>query len=98
MVFLRSRRVPGCNEGYQKHEPVLLEGSTMKCVLAIANDSDEDAKLCRMRLGHAGEKCMQALMKQDLLKGAKTRKLKFFEHCVLSKKTKVCYSVYPRNS
>jgi len=74
------------------------KGSTMTCVLAIAVDSDEDAKLWHMRLGHAGEKCMQALMKQDLLKGAKTRKLKFCEHCILSKKTKVCYSVYSRNS
>ena len=48
-----------------------------------------------MRLDHAGEKAstgeksMQALVKQDLLKGAKTCKLEFFEHCVLGKKTKV---------
>ena len=32
---------------------------------------------------------MQTLVKQDLLKGAKTSKLKFCEHCVLSKKIKV---------
>ena len=42
-----------------------------------------------MRLGHAGEKSIQVLAKQDLLKGAKTCKLKFYEHCVLGKKTKV---------
>ena len=32
---------------------------------------------------------MQNLTKQDLLKGAKTYKLEFCEHCVISKKTKV---------
>ena len=32
---------------------------------------------------------MQALIKQSLLKGANTCKLKFCEHCVLGKKTKV---------
>ena len=42
-----------------------------------------------MRLGYAGEKSMQALTKQDLLKGAKTCKMEFFEHRALAKKTKV---------
>ena len=52
--------------------------------------SDEDAtQLWHMRLGHVGEKFMQALVKQGLLKGAKTYKLKFCEHYVMSKKTKV---------
>jgi len=32
---------------------------------------------------------MQALAKQSLLKGTKTCKLEFYEHCVLGKKTKV---------
>ena len=44
-----------------------------------------------MRLGHAREKSMQALAKQGLLKGAKTCKVKFCEHYVLSKKIKVKY-------
>ena len=42
-----------------------------------------------MRLGHTGEKSMQVLAKQGLLKGAKTCKLKFCQHCVLGKKTKL---------
>ena len=42
-----------------------------------------------MRLGHAGEKSMQTLTKQGLLKDAKTCKLEFCEHCVLGKKSKV---------
>ena len=57
-------------------------------------DSDNDAtKLWHMRLGHAREKFMQTSAKQDLLKGVKTNKLKFCEHCVLSKKTKVKFDI-----
>ena len=44
-----------------------------------------------------GEKSMQALAKQGLLKGAKTCKLEFYEYCVLSKKVKVKFgTVIPR--
>ena len=46
-----------------------------------------------MRLGHTGEKSMQVLKKQDLLKGTKTCKLKFCQHCVLGKKTKVKFGI-----
>ena len=42
-----------------------------------------------MKFGHTGEKSLQALTKQGLLKGAKTCKLKFCEQCVIGKKTKV---------
>jgi len=42
-----------------------------------------------MRLGHTGEKSLQAFAKQGLLKGVKTCKLDFCEHCVIGKKTKV---------
>ena len=42
-----------------------------------------------MRLGHTIEKSLQALAKQGLMKGAKTCKLEFCEHCVNGKKTKV---------
>ena len=42
-----------------------------------------------MRLGHEGEKSMQALAKQCFLKGAKTCKLEFCEHGEFSKKIKV---------
>ena len=42
-----------------------------------------------MMLGDTGEKSLQALVKQDLLEGAKTFKLDFCEHCVIGKKTKV---------
>jgi len=39
-------------------------------------------------IGHTGEKSIQALAKQDLLKGVKTCKLKFCEHCVLKRRPK----------
>ena len=44
-----------------------------------------------MRLKHTEEKSLQALAKYDLLKGASTCKLKFCEHCVIEKKTKVIF-------
>jgi len=44
-----------------------------------------------MRFGHTGEKSSQALAKQDLLKCVITCKLKFCEHYVIRKKTKVSF-------
>lgn len=41
--------------------------------------------LWHMHLGHAGENASQGLVKQGLLKGAKTGKFDFCEHCVLGK-------------
>ena len=40
-------------------------------------------------MGHAGEKALQTLAKQGLLKGANSCKLEFCEHCVLGKQTRV---------
>ena len=40
-------------------------------------------------MGHTCEKSLQALCKKWLLKGAKSGKIEFCEHCVLGKKTKV---------
>ena len=45
-----------------------------------------------MRLEHTGEKSLQALTKQGLLKGVRTCKLDFCEHCVIRKNTKVKFS------
>ena len=42
-----------------------------------------------MPLGHAGEKALQTLVKQGLLKGVNSCKLKFYEHCVLGKQKRV---------
>ena len=42
-----------------------------------------------MRLGRTGERSLQTLIKQELLKGVKTYKLEFCKHCVIGKMTKV---------
>ena len=40
-----------------------------------------------MRLGHAGEKALQIIVKQTLFKSENSCKLEFFECCVLGKQT-----------
>ena len=40
-----------------------------------------------------GEKSLQALIKQHLLKRVSTCKLKFYEHCIIGKKTKVKFGI-----
>ncbi|KAI4351351.1 hypothetical protein L6164_005724 [Bauhinia variegata] len=55
-------------------------------------------KLWHMRLGHAGEKSLQTLAKQGLLKGAKTCKMDFCEQCVLGKQTRVKFATAIHNT
>ena len=71
-----------------------LKGSIVTGQVATSTDSDEDStRLWHMRLGHTGEKSLQTLAKQGILKGARTCKLKFCEHCVIRKKTTVRFGV-----
>jgi transposase InsO family protein len=49
-------------------------------------------------LGHAGEKSLQILAKQGLLKGTKTCKLEFCEHCVLGKQRRVKFGTVIHNT
>ena len=51
-----------------------------------------------MRLGHAGEKALQILVKQGLLKGVRTGKLDFCEHCVLGKQKRVSFGTALHNT
>ena len=69
----------------------LLEGKTMEKHVAIVAEGDQadSSSLWHMRLGHVGNKAMQGLIKQGVLKGAKSGKIDFCEHCVLGKQTKV---------
>ena len=63
-------------KGVRDRNLYYLKGSTVTGALAASMDSDDDVtKLWHMRLGHSGEKFMQDLAKQGLLKGAKTYKL-----------------------
>ena len=69
---------------------ILQKGSTVTRQVTASTDSDEDStRLWHMRLGHTGEKSLQALARQGLLKGAGTCKLEFCEHYVIGKNTKV---------
>ncbi|KAI9162078.1 hypothetical protein LWI28_023589 [Acer negundo] len=53
-----------------------LDGYTVTRRAAVSSSSDDEAsdtfRLWHMRLGHVGEKALQGLVKQGLLKGAKT--------------------------
>ena len=51
-----------------------------------------------MRLGHAGEKSLQTLVMQELLKGAKTCMLEFCEQCVLGKQKRVKFDTTIHNT
>ena len=53
----------------------------------------EATKLWHMRLGHVGELFLQILSKQGLLKGMKTCRLDFCEHCVMGKQGRVRFGI-----
>ena len=57
-----------------------MEQPLFLILLEVASDT---TRLWYMRLGHASENALQSLVKQGLLKGAKTCKLEFCKHCVL---------------
>ena len=79
-------------KGTRRNNLYYLNGSTVigSTSTASAKDADSEAtRLWHRRLGHAGEKALQTLAKQGLLKGANSCKLEFCEHCVLGKQTRV---------
>ena len=76
-------------KGLRRNHLYYLQGKTVVGGIATVETTCDTTKLWHMRLGHAGEKSMQGLVKQRLLKGAKTCKLDFCEYCVLGKQTKV---------
>ncbi|KAH9761191.1 hypothetical protein KPL70_000407 [Citrus sinensis] len=72
----------------RRHNLYYLKGGTTDEANIVEAHSDT-TKLWHVRLGHAGEKSLQILMRHGLLKGTKTCKLNFCEHCVVGKKTRV---------
>ena len=75
-------------KGIRRNNLYLYQGSTAVGTTAAVSEADkvaEMSKLWHMRLGHAGEKSLQTLAMQGLLKCAKTCKLDFCEQCVLRK-------------
>jgi len=61
-------------------------------VATSIRSNDDCTRLRYLRLRHTGEKSLQTLTKQGLLKSNKTYKLELCEHCVICKKTKVKFS------
>ena len=85
------------DERYQEKQ----QGSTAVGTAAVVSEADKVAEMSRlwhMRLGHAGEKSLQTLAMQGLLKGAKTCKLDFCEQCVLGKQKRVKFGTAIHNT
>lgn len=64
----------------------IVVGGANTVVDKLEEVASDTTRLWHMHLGHVGENALQRLMKQGLLKGAKTCKLEFCEHCVLGSK------------
>ncbi|KAH9666232.1 hypothetical protein KPL70_020569 [Citrus sinensis] len=78
-------------KGTRRNNLYYFQGSIVIGSASTVSGKDaysEATKLWHMRLGHVGEKALQTLVKQGLLKGANSCKLKFCEHCVLGKQTR----------
>ncbi|KAF5475608.1 hypothetical protein F2P56_007400, partial [Juglans regia] len=81
-------------KGLKRGNLYFLQGSTVSgrasTVCEKLDETDDDTtRLWHIRMGHAGEKALQTLVKQGLLKGAKTGKLSFCENYVLGKQTRI---------
>ena len=88
-------------KGTRRNNLYLYQGSTAVGTAAVVSEADkvaEMSKLWHMRLGHAGEKSLQTLAMQGLLKGAKTCKLDFCEQCVLGKQKRVKFGTAIHNT
>ncbi|GMP75448.1 hypothetical protein CsSME_00032534 [Camellia sinensis var. sinensis] len=68
-------------KGTRQGNLYFLDGSTITGRVAVStsssseDDASDTSKLWHMRLGYVGEKALQGLVKQGLLKGAKTGSL-----------------------
>ena len=67
-------------KGIRRNNLYLYQGSTSVGTATAVSEEEKVAEMSRlwhMRLGHAGEKSLQTLAMQGLLKGEKTCKLDF---------------------
>ena len=88
-------------KGIRRNNLYLYQGSTSVGTIATVSEVDKVAEMSRlwhMRLGHAGEKSLQTLTMQGLLKGAKTCKLNFCKQCVMGKQTRVKFGTTIHNT
>ena len=88
-------------KGIRRNNMYLYQGSTTVGIAAVVSEANKVAEMSRlwhMRLGHAGEKSLQTLAMQGLLKGTKTCKLDFCEQCVLGKQKRVKFGTAIHNT
>jgi len=89
-------------KGVRKNNLYYYQGSiVVETVVTTTSSTKKDAeatKLWHMRLTHAGEKSLQILTKQGLLKGTKACKLEFCEHCVPGKQRRVKFGTAIHNT
>ena len=88
-------------KGIRRNNLYLYQGSTTVGTVAAVFEADKVAEMSRlwhMKLGHVGEKSLQTLAMQGLLKGAKTCKLDFCEQCVLGKQNRVKFCTAIHNT
>ncbi|GKC21018.1 retrovirus-related pol polyprotein from transposon TNT 1-94 [Tanacetum coccineum] len=72
------------------------KGRTVVGTVAAITDGDRNlkaVKLWHMRLGHAGEKSLNLLIKQGLIKGLSSCKLDLCENCINGKTTRVKFRI-----
>ena len=88
-------------KGIRRNNLYLYQGNIAVGTAAEVSEADKVAEMSRlwhMRFGHAGEKSLQTLAMQGLLKGAKTCKLDFCEQCVLGKQKWVKFGTAIHNT
>ena len=88
-------------KGIMRNNLYLYQGSTTVGTTTAVSEADKVAEMSRlwhMRLGHAGEKSLQTLAMQGLLKGAKTCKMDFCEQCVMGKQKRVNFGTAIHNT
>ena len=88
-------------KGIRRNNLYLYQGNTAVGTTTAVSEADKVAEMSRlwhMRLGHAGEKSLQTLAMQGLLKGGKTYKLDFYEQCVMGKKNRVKFGTAIHNT
>ena len=71
---------------------------TMATTTSSTRKDTEAMKLWHMWLRHGGEKSLQSFAKQGLLKGIRTGKLVFCEHCVLRKQWRARFGTAIHNT
>ena len=77
-------------KGTRRGSRYYLNGTTIIGHAAVASSKEQDiSKLWHMRLGHAGEKVLQTLVNQGVLKGATIGKIDLCEHCIFGKQKNV---------